>query len=371
MGRWKLALCLIAILILGYILGYGSGASRAGELELRLGKLKAEYDNLKARYGRLEERYITLNQCYSRLNATYQALLSKYQKLLEDYQELMEKYEYLQRVGLVFGGLNITDLKVVRHYDVIGNVTNISNRSMPEVYVFLFVFNDDGTLREYHVDQIYNLWPGETNPFEFRYVLDREDQPFRVVAIGNYGLTDIEVEEIAKLLAEIERLKKEVEEFKSMLKWGVYVLEDMEYYKSLIQDLRRANSSIVVAMYLMIYDPDDPVDYANDLIRELVEARKRGVNITVILEYRTYRGYLDENLETYHYLKAHNITVILDNDTETDHMKIVIIDEKIVYLGSHNWTESGLCYNHEVSVKIISKELAKALEEYVEGIYTS
>ena len=132
--------------------------------------------------------------------------------------------------------------------------------------------------------------------------------------------------------------------------------------------LRSANKSIMVAMYSMIYDPDDPYDWANDLIRELVYAKERGVNVTVIIEYRTYWETLDDNLEAYYYLSSHNVTVYLDNDTETDHMKLVIIDDYIVYVGSHNWSEAALYYNRETSIKIVSEEIAKEYKEYFETI---
>jgi phosphatidylserine/phosphatidylglycerophosphate/cardiolipin synthase-like enzyme len=144
----------------------------------------------------------------------------------------------------------------------------------------------------------------------------------------------------------------------------ISTLVDREYYYSIIEDIRNANSCIMVAMYSMIYDPDDTFDWANDLIRELVHAKEMGVNVTVILEYRTYWGYMDENLDAYDYLSVNGVEVLLDTDTETDHMKLVIIDNYIVYVGSHNWSESGLYYNKEISIKMVSSELAKEYEEY-------
>jgi len=149
-------------------------------------------------------------------------------------------------------------------------------------------------------------------------------------------------------------------------------LVDREYYYSIMEDIRSANSSIMVAMYSMVYDPDDSFDWANDLIRELVYARERGVNVTVILEYRTYYGeYMDRNLDAYNYLSANGVNVLLDNDTETDHMKLVIIDDYIVYVGSHNWSESGLYYNKETSIRIVSPEIAKEFKEYFQTIRKS
>jgi phosphatidylserine/phosphatidylglycerophosphate/cardiolipin synthase-like enzyme len=149
----------------------------------------------------------------------------------------------------------------------------------------------------------------------------------------------------------------------------IYVLVDRDYYYSILNDLRSANNCVYIAMYSMIYDPDDTFDWANDLIRELVNAKQRGVNVSVVIEYRTYYGYIDDNLPAYNYLHSNGVNVKLDNETDTDHLKLVVIDNKIVYVGSHNWSESALYYNHETSVKIISEEIAQSFIEYLKNNY--
>ena len=145
----------------------------------------------------------------------------------------------------------------------------------------------------------------------------------------------------------------------------VQVLTDRDYYHYLIKDLERANSTILVAMYELYYYPEHPDYWASKLVEELVNAKERGVNVTVIIEHRTYWGTHDDKIkDAYDYLSEHGVTVILDEDDETDHMKLVIIDGYIVYVGSHNWTESGLYYNREASVRIVSEEVAEEFESY-------
>lgn len=134
--------------------------------------------------------------------------------------------------------------------------------------------------------------------------------------------------------------------------YNITVLANQEYYHAMKEDLRNAENSIIVAMYSMIYDPGDTDDWANDLIEELVYAKNRGVDILVLLEYRTYFGYQDENWDTYTFLTENGVDVLLDYEDDTDHLKSVIIDTDIWYVGSHNWSESGLFYNREVSVRI-------------------
>ena len=148
-------------------------------------------------------------------------------------------------------------------------------------------------------------------------------------------------------------------------------LEDREYYYAIIDDINGAEDEILIAMYIMIYDPDDPEDWANDLINAIINASRRGVTVKVIIEYRTYWDTLDENLEAFKYLREHGVDVKLDNDTETDHYKLIIIDGKTVYIGSHNWSESGLYYNREVSIRIVDEGIARELKEYFHQLWQS
>lgn len=305
------------------------------------------------------------------LNSQIASLASTYNELLEDYRKLQEDYAVLENAGLVFDGLKVSDLKVEKGglwLGVLGNVTNVSDRPMSKVYVVLFTFNPDGSLEDYHVETIGNLAVNETNSFEFPYVLS-EGQTFKVVAVGSYGLSDVENSKVTELLAEIERLKARIRELEGMLSCEVYVLTDQAYYYSVRDCLKKANSSILVVMYLMVYDPNDPFDWANDLVRELVNAKNRGVSVTVIIEYKTYFGYMNDNLEAYNYLSSNGVNVKLDSGSDIDHLKLIIVDDYIVYVGSHNWSESSLYYNHETSVKIVSREIAQIFKQYIETNY--
>ena len=119
-------------------------------------------------------------------------------------------------------------------------------------------------------------------------------------------------------------------QLEQQVQYEIDVLSDQDYYNTIKNDLQRANETINVAMYSMVYDPDDTFDWANDLIRELVNAKNRWVGVTVIIENRTFFGPMSENIEAYNYLLANGVNVQMDNDSDTDHMKLIIIDGKIV-----------------------------------------
>ncbi|MCI4457339.1 MAG: phospholipase [Desulfurococcaceae archaeon] len=146
------------------------------------------------------------------------------------------------------------------------------------------------------------------------------------------------------------------------------ILLDKDYYGNLSVILSRANKSVYVIMYVIKYDPKDPMDPVNTLLNILINLSKRNVDVKIIVDDETYNSYP----ETINYLLSHNISVKLDESSgRTTHTKLVIIDGKIVFLGSHNWTQSALQRNHEVSVLIYDEDIAKILLRYFFDIWSN
>ncbi len=149
--------------------------------------------------------------------------------------------------------------------------------------------------------------------------------------------------------------------------YSVTVLEDKAYYSTAIDLIKHANRSIDIIMFVIKYDPGDQDDPANDLLYQLVKASQRGVKVRVLVDDTTLKSYP----QTIEYLKNSGIEVKLDeSSSKTTHAKVIIIDGKIVVIGSHNWTESALKYNHEVSILVKSDVISKTLEDYFDYLWT-
>ncbi len=143
-------------------------------------------------------------------------------------------------------------------------------------------------------------------------------------------------------------------------------LVDDRYFNELKNLLLKANSSVYVIMYVIKYDPNEPDDPVNQLLSVLAELRTRGVDVKVVIDDETYRSYP----ETITYLKNAGVPTRLDKSQRTTtHAKLVIIDNKTVVIGSHNWTESALRYNHEASVMVQDKEIAEELAKYFMNLW--
>ena len=171
------------------------------------------------------------------------------------------------------------------------------------------------------------------------------------------------------LLAEYEDLNKSYHNLMSEFNLTrIIILEDHAYLSIVKSLILKANKSIYVAIYVIKYDVKEPNDPVNQLLNALVDARKRGLDVKVLVDDPTLRSYPD----TISYLKNNSVEIKLDEKKGvTSHMKIVIIDDTYLVVGSHNWTESALSYNHEYSVLIVSRYHAEAAEKYFLNLWNS
>ena len=150
----------------------------------------------------------------------------------------------------------------------------------------------------------------------------------------------------------------------------VQVITDREYFSVVRTCFREARSSIAVMMFEAAYYDKYPNSPTNLLIRELIAAHKRGVEVKVILEKRKERDRTQKNnMKTGRMLSEAGVKVAYDPVEVTTHTKLLIIDGEISIVGSTNWTYSALEKNHEVSVFIRSPDVAKDLKDYFQRVW--
>jgi len=144
------------------------------------------------------------------------------------------------------------------------------------------------------------------------------------------------------------------------------LLKNREYGEALLQGIRNARSGILVSCYLFKVT-DFPDNLPRRIAEELIDARRRGVAVTVVLEQsRKADDSLNrENRSTGVLLSRGGVTVRFDSPRKTTHTKVVVIDGRYVYLGSHNLTHSALTRNNELSVLLDSPETAREITGYL------
>ncbi len=144
------------------------------------------------------------------------------------------------------------------------------------------------------------------------------------------------------------------------------LLKNQEYFTALTAAIDEAKSEIIMSFFLFKAGVHKN-SYPDRLLTHLVQAVRRGVKVMLILE---NSGGNDHNLDfansqTKHLLEDKGVEIYFDSPRKTTHTKLIVIDQRIVLLGSHNLTQSALKYNNEISILINSPELAREARSYM------
>ena len=117
--------------------------------------------------------------------------------------------------------------------------------------------------------------------------------------------------------------------------------------EKIIDYIKDSKKNIYVSMYNFSY---------KKFAKPLAKASKRGLKVTVFLD----KSKVKKDDRIYKYLMKNGVKVVVAN--KKLHTKIAIFDEKIIVLGSTNWTKDSFSGNYEVILfsndkEIISKSL--------------
>ncbi len=150
-----------------------------------------------------------------------------------------------------------------------------------------------------------------------------------------------------------------------------------KYFPAVKDAFSKAEKSIYVVMFTIESSLFKQDSRPNQLIDALIEAKKRGIDVEVILDQnvdfvqRRHASDWETKIKStraYKRLKDAGIKVFYDEPARYTHAKCVIIDKKIVILGSTNWTEVSFDNNIETSVLINSEKLAEEILTYLKTI---
>ena len=144
------------------------------------------------------------------------------------------------------------------------------------------------------------------------------------------------------------------------------ILTNEEYLPALLKCIDEAKSEILISIF-SFKAGEHKNSYPDRIASHLVKAAKRGVKVIVVLEKTGKKSNeLDiQNRKTGKLLEEEGINVYFDSPRQTTHTKLVVIDLRLVLLGSHNFTQSALKYNNEISILLDSPEMAQNARNYI------
>jgi phosphatidylserine/phosphatidylglycerophosphate/cardiolipin synthase-like enzyme len=144
------------------------------------------------------------------------------------------------------------------------------------------------------------------------------------------------------------------------------LLTNEDYFPALLKAIDEAQSEIFMSIFSFKAGVHKN-SYPDIILAHLARAVKRGIKVIVILENTGGYDYkLDaENQQTKQLLEEKSVKVYFDLPRQTTHTKLIVIDERLVFLGSHNLTQAALKYNNEISILLDRPDLAKRARNYM------
>jgi phosphatidylserine/phosphatidylglycerophosphate/cardiolipin synthase-like enzyme len=115
-----------------------------------------------------------------------------------------------------------------------------------------------------------------------------------------------------------------------------------DFPKQVIPLINSAKSSISIIVFDWRMYPNDPAHPVQLFNQALIRAARRGVKVRAIAN----------NLDIISILNANGIEAKKPPVSNLIHIKIMILDDKDVVLGSHNYTQSAFTANFEISTYI-------------------
>lgn len=134
-----------------------------------------------------------------------------------------------------------------------------------------------------------------------------------------------------------------------------------EYPDSIIEAVRQAQNSIAILMYDWRWYSRQPAARIQKLNHEIVLAIRRGVGVRAVLN----------NSSIVQTLKSQGIDARCLNSKRVMHIKLVIIDQKILFIGSHNLSINAFELNHEMSLKIEEPEIISKCVNFFDRVCLS
>lgn len=147
------------------------------------------------------------------------------------------------------------------------------------------------------------------------------------------------------------------------------VLTNEDFFHAFIKSIDAAQHEILMSVF-SFKTGVHPNSYPDRIAGHLEKAVKRGVKVTVVLE--TTRNSADtldlQNRKTGRFLEKKGVRVFYDSPYKSTHTKLIVIDQRLIFLGSHNFTQSALKHNNEISVLLDSPALAVGVRNYILNI---
>ena len=137
------------------------------------------------------------------------------------------------------------------------------------------------------------------------------------------------------------------------------LLPNPDYLRWFLHALEKARKDVVLVNYLAVLRKGDGKGSVGRIVAKLIAARRRGLSVTVILEGSKFH----ENYRFYRVLKDAGVDVWMDTSLTFIHQKAVLIDGRLLCIGSHNLTASALTSHEELALTTRDRAAVRLFRE--------
>lgn len=136
------------------------------------------------------------------------------------------------------------------------------------------------------------------------------------------------------------------------------LLKENNFLPAILKSLESARTEILASIYFCKYVRRRSTDPARKVITKLIEKSKLGVDVKVIFHIGTIKRQIPGwNLLISQDLKNAGVQARLWKLKRILHSKLFVIDRNIVFLGSHNISNTSLTESVELSIKYTGEEI--------------
>lgn len=131
------------------------------------------------------------------------------------------------------------------------------------------------------------------------------------------------------------------------------LLDKSNYFDEVLACIDKSQRSVSIVVFEYFYAVGGQRNPVNFLTYALQRAKTRGVKVRVVInqKYRV-KDLVEKVHTTKSYLERAGIEVKFAPKSTCLHAKFLVIDEKILIVGSHNWSVFGVKKNEEISLAI-------------------
>jgi phosphatidylserine/phosphatidylglycerophosphate/cardiolipin synthase-like enzyme len=137
------------------------------------------------------------------------------------------------------------------------------------------------------------------------------------------------------------------------------VIVGSEFAASLIPVINSAKKSLEFIVFDWRWYPEDPGAACQQFNYAIVCAARRGVNIRAIVNNDEIAKAFNRNGCNFKKCKSRKLL----------HCKLIIVDGQIGVIGSHNYTQSAMQMNLELSLMLDDDETIKRFSSFFENIW--